>query len=272
MDFASLAEDDLFVPIVAAVSIVLLTIIYFLFIKSDKTKRKYFVLLGTAYSGKTTLLSLIAYKKAALTYTSIKDNKLTARVSKPSESSSSSSRTIELVDIPGSDKIRFKYLDIYKKAAKALIFVIDSSTFTKENKDVAQYLFEVLTDDALAKGNVRLLIVCNKQDHENAKSKTFIQSVLEKELDLLRKIASSALKSTNEKSSRNKSLLSNSDKPFEFKDLRSFKVEFVEVNCVQGGESVEEVNDGASGDSGSSTPLKAGNIDQIVSWIYSNSS
>jgi hypothetical protein len=52
--------------------------------------------------------------------------------------------------------------------------------------------------------------------------------------ELLRKISLSALKSTDGSKSSNKSLQTSSpDKPFEFADLRNFRVEFCETSSLK---------------------------------------
>lgn len=188
------------------------------------------LILGVSNSGKTTLFSQLVYKKTLFTQTSITQNSGTAIFEK---TKSSKEKKVDLVDIPGNDKVRRKFLDTYKKNAKALIFVVDSSTLQKDLKDVALYIYDTLVDDQLAKSNLRLLILCNKQDIEFAKGASSVKTSLEKEIELLRRISTSALKSTNE-GHNNKSVVlrSGSDATFQFDDLKYFKVVFEETSCL----------------------------------------
>lgn len=48
------------------------------------------------------------------------------------------SKAIRIVDIPGHERLRLKFLDQYKYSGKALAFIIDSSTISKEIRDVAE--------------------------------------------------------------------------------------------------------------------------------------
>lgn len=47
-------------------------------------------------------------------------------------------KTLRIIDLPGHERIRVSKFDQYKKAARALVFVVDSLTFQKEIKDVAE--------------------------------------------------------------------------------------------------------------------------------------
>lgn len=45
---------------------------------------------------------------------------------------------LQLIDVPGNERVRNRYLDEYKSSARALVFVVDSCTIQKEIKDVAE--------------------------------------------------------------------------------------------------------------------------------------
>lgn len=47
-------------------------------------------------------------------------------------------KSLQLIDIPGHDRVRQLYFDKFKATARGIIYVIDSSTFQKELKDVAE--------------------------------------------------------------------------------------------------------------------------------------
>lgn len=86
------------------------------------------------------------------------------------------------MDIPGHERLRYKYIDEHKAATKGVVFVVDSLAIQDELKDAAECLFNILCDDVLRKNKVKVLILCNKQDHTLAKESTAIKSMFEKEL------------------------------------------------------------------------------------------
>ena len=42
------------------------------------------------------------------------------------------------MDIPGHERLRYKYFDKFKSSAKGLVFIIDSSTIQKDIRDAAE--------------------------------------------------------------------------------------------------------------------------------------
>lgn len=46
---------------------------------------------------------------------------------------------------------------------RAVVFVVDSVAFQREMKDVAEFLYQLLTDNTILKNAPPLLIACNKQ-------------------------------------------------------------------------------------------------------------
>ncbi|KAK2191459.1 hypothetical protein NP493_53g18057 [Ridgeia piscesae] len=136
---------------------------------------------------------------------------------------------LQLVDLPGHERLLSQKLDQYRPVARAVIFVVDSLTFQKDVKDVAEALYTVLTDNVLSHCSV--LIACNKQDMTLAKGAKLIQSQLEKELNTVRTSKSATLQGTSSTGSNNNVFLGNRDKPFQFSDLRKLNVTFVECSA-----------------------------------------
>lgn len=87
-----------------------------------------------------------------------------------------------IVDIPGHERLRYKYIDEHKASTKGIVFVVDSLTIQDDLKDAAEYIFNILCDDVLRKNKVNVLILCNKQDHTLAKESKAIKAMFEKEL------------------------------------------------------------------------------------------
>lgn len=223
---------------------IVVTLVFFLLwklIAGGKVKRRGILFIGLSGSGKTYLLSKILTGREIETVTSLKENQGGYAAEKGA---------LNLIDIPGQEAIRQKYFDQFKDSAKGIIFLIDSDTFSKDLKDVAEYLFNILTDSDVIKIAPSLLIACNKQDLLTSKSKKLIQEHLEKELNTVRKTRSAALSSTEgEEASVH---LGVKGKPFEFSHLGKIKVDFIECN--------------AKGDSENESRL-----DELLLWVNKQS-
>lgn len=89
---------------------------------------------------------------------------------------------LQIIDIPGHERLRYKYFDQYKNTTKIVAYVIDSITIQKEIRDVAEFLYNILTDPVILKNSTRIIIICNKQDLPLAKRCNAIKSILEREL------------------------------------------------------------------------------------------
>lgn len=50
-----------------------------------------------------------------------------------------SGKVLRVIDIPGSERLRGRFFDQYKKSTKGIVFVIDSVTVQKYIRDVAEY-------------------------------------------------------------------------------------------------------------------------------------
>lgn len=86
---------------------------------------------GLCESGKTLLFSQLLYEELRETFTSISENV-------DDYSMEGSTKSIQVVDIPGHERLRTKFLDQYKKSAKGIIYVIDSVNVQKDIRDVAE--------------------------------------------------------------------------------------------------------------------------------------
>ena len=79
------------------------------------------------------------------------------------------SKKIQLIDIPGADRLRFNAVQKFKSSVCGIILVINSEKIQKEVRDVAELLFSLLTDEKIHRMNPRLLIAANQQDCAIAK-------------------------------------------------------------------------------------------------------
>uniref|UniRef100_T1IJD7 Signal recognition particle receptor subunit beta n=1 Tax=Strigamia maritima TaxID=126957 RepID=T1IJD7_STRMM len=217
----SLQLDYSTFSIYLAIFIVLLTILIYFIAQRRKNLRKSVLLIGLCESGKTLLFSQLVHNRFVLTHTSIKENIGTYY---PQNKNS-----LKIVDIPGHERLRMRFFDNVKSTARGIIFVIDSLTFQKELKDIAQFLYYILADTIVVKNNPRFLILCNKQDQTLAKSWSVIKAQLEKEINLLRVTESATLDTTSTTASN--AFLGKRGKNFEFSHLLPLQVDFLDCSA-----------------------------------------
>ncbi|XP_056139156.1 signal recognition particle receptor subunit beta [Lampris incognitus] len=208
---------------VVAFAVVLITFVFLKYFLTSKTVRSAVLLVGLCDSGKTLLFSRLLSGKYKRTQTSITDS------SAPYRAKNDRGTTWTLIDLPGHDSLRAQYMEKFKSAARAIVFVVDSALFQKEVRDVAEFLYFLLTDIVISRNAPALLVACNKQDITMAKSAKLIQQQLEKELNTLRVTRSAAL-SSQDGSVGGSVHLGKKGKDFEFSQL-PMKVEFLECSA-----------------------------------------
>jgi len=189
------------------------------------------LLVGLCDSGKTTLFTALSHnsqerstnEEPLMTVTTTKEQTLSCVLSERKQ--------VKLVDLPGHERLRYIMLDQYKNTASAIMFVIDSSVIQKDIKEVAGWLYEILSDRDVQKRRLKVLVVCNKQDIGLAKSAVLIQKLLEKEISMLRLIRQGELSGLDGTAAKG-TFLGNTTKDFEFSDIKSRNaVSFLEVSC-----------------------------------------
>ncbi|CAG5109506.1 Oidioi.mRNA.OKI2018_I69.chr2.g4033.t1.cds [Oikopleura dioica] len=225
------------VEIFALVGLLLLIagICAYFFTRSSKGSDIVFV--GLQQAGKTTLISkLLNSEKDFLTATSIGANIAAYKLE--------DSKTIQLIDIPGADRLRYNAIQKFKSSVRGIILVINSEKVQKEIRDVAELLFSLLTDEKINSLKPKILIAANQQDCPIAKSGVKIQELLENELTLVRKTQGAALRDTNDDERVSVYLGKKNSDSFKFADL-PMKVEVHECSG------------------------KEGNLDAVRSWIQS---
>ncbi|TRY89061.1 hypothetical protein DNTS_009789 [Danionella cerebrum] len=220
-------EDAIFlIGIFVALAVVILTIVFFGNFWGSSKVRNAVLLVGLSDAGKTLLFSRLLLGKFVRTQTSITESSATYKT----QAERNSSWT--LIDVPGHESLRVQVIEKYKDVARAIVFVVDSSIFQKDVRDVAEFLYSILTDSTIAKNAPTLIMACNKQDNSMAKSAKLIQQQLEKELNTLRLTRSAAL-SSQDGPSGGSVYLGKKGKDFEFSQLAAH-VEFVECSAHGG--------------------------------------
>ncbi|KAK0085671.1 hypothetical protein PV325_004617 [Microctonus aethiopoides] len=211
-------KETQWIAIIVAIFAVILTIVLFALWQRRKSTGRCVLITGLCDSGKTLLYARLLHSKFIETYTSAKENIGDIEVK---------DRSLKIVDIPGHERLRYKFFDKYKSNTRAVIYMIDSVNIQKDISDVAEYLY-ILLSDSLMKSNIPVLILCNKQDQTMAKGCGVIKSLLEKEINLVRVTKASQLEATD--SSSTSIFLGKRGKNFEFNDLNT-PIEFAECSA-----------------------------------------
>jgi len=231
-------EATSFGVLVATIIVLLSTFLFFLVVScSRRSGADLILLLGLSSSGKTKLFTLLVNNTEIESYVSMKEN-----IWNGSLASVGGKGQFHLVDVPGHDKIRKQIFDQYKGRTKGLIFIVDSFSFSKEAKDVAEFLYDILCDPivGLKRKKLPILIACNKQDVSLAKSVDVIKNQLEKEFTLLNTTRAASLESTDG-SVENKNVLGQRGKSFDFSHLGQ-KVQFCECSATKNSKSLKNIN------------------------------
>nr|CAG4651279.1 EOG090X0C7N [Simocephalus serrulatus]SVE94466.1 EOG090X0C7N [Simocephalus serrulatus] len=217
--------------IVIALIVGFITLAVFLFVwRRGRVSRRGICLVGLCESGKTLIFTQLVYKKALESFTSMKENVGMLEIENKG--------ALKIVDVPGHERVRQRFFDNYKNTARGIVFVLDSFTLTKDIRDVAEYLYTVLSDSVISANRPQILILCNKQDHALAKGPQVIQSLLEKEMNLLRNTKTNQLEAISEGGNQKSYFLGHEGKNFEFADLLPLRVEFAASSAQQ----VEDLN------------------------------
>lgn len=208
-----------------ALAIVAITTLLILLIVRSSKSGDSILLLGLCDAGKTCLFGRLTTGKELRTQTSIKENK-----GRLDPSLNKSGKPWKLIDIPGHERVRAKYLYNHKDNARGLVFLIDSVNFPREIRDVAEYMYDLLANRTMQKNKMSILVACNKQDLTTAKSNNVIKTQLEKELNKLRQTRSAALLGIDDYSSSKNAFIGKQGKDFEFTHVHPIKVDFCECS------------------------------------------
>ncbi|XP_075057681.1 signal recognition particle receptor subunit beta [Mixophyes fleayi] len=228
-------QDPTVLSVVVALVAVLVSLVLWKLLRGRQTSRRAVLLVGLCDSGKTLLFIRLLTGKYRKTQTSITGSSAVYRVKSDKGSS------FTLVDVPGHESLRPQYIEQYKTAARALVFLVDSSAFQRDVKEVAEFLYQILTDVTLLRNVPPILIACNKQDISMAKSAKLIQQQLEKELNTLRVTQSAAPSTLDSSSSPATTQLGKKGKDFDFSQL-PMKVEFLECSARDSKEEDGDAN------------------------------
>jgi len=193
---------------------------------------------GLSESGKTYMVSKLATNDTADpdTQLSIVANQIEYEVE---------NKKLQLVDIPGNEKLRLNELEKYKGNLRGIVFVINSKSIGNQVRDLAELMYSILTDGTIHSKKPKILLAASHQDAKLAKSGTAVQKLLESELHLLRRTQAAALKDTDENAKSEVYLGERNTSTFTFKQLHGQSIEVHECSA------------------------KEANLDAVHSWLYS---
>lgn len=218
-----LLNDPKYITLLSLIVLLFTLLLWWCFSRRRQAQRSV-LFMGLSDSGKTLLFVRLAYSQYRQTFTSMKEN---------IEEYLTASKSLRVVDLPGQERLRNKFFDQYKSSAKAIVYVIDSVSIQKDIRDVAEYLYTVLSDPVVQSNCPPILILCNKQDQPLAKGSQVIKNLLEKEINLVRVTKSSQLQSVDPSQSNNTAYIGKAGKDFEFSHV-SCKVDIAESSANTG--------------------------------------
>ncbi|KAF8928363.1 hypothetical protein BGZ58_009701 [Dissophora ornata] len=198
---------------------------------AKRNSKNTILLTGLPFAGKTVIHYMIKNNKAVETVTSMKENEANLVLTE-------GKAPIHIVDIPGHERLRFKFSE-FMPIARAVVFVVDSSTASRQIRFLAEYLYDILGDKFAQDEKIPVLIACNKSDLLTSFKKERIQSLLEAEINKLRQTRTAALDTQDSEGNENV-FLGFEGKDFSFLDLEN-EVEFIE--CSAENKDIEGIKD-----------------------------
>ncbi|CAJ0959137.1 unnamed protein product, partial [Mesorhabditis belari] len=213
--------DVSLLAIAVAIVVVIASVLFFVLRSLGKSPTTVLIC-GLSDAGKSQIYARLGNKEAeVLTYTSMAENSFEWKLGK---------RLLRIVDFPGAERLRKnlieKYLTKERSSLRGIVFVVDSATFGKRSRDVAEMLYDVALE---SETKVPILVTCNKQDIGLAKSAEAIRSSLEREIGLINRSRSAALTTTD--GTNQIRTLGDSGSEFAWDDL-PIEVDFVESSVA----------------------------------------
>ncbi|KAJ7632783.1 signal recognition particle receptor beta subunit-domain-containing protein [Roridomyces roridus] len=153
------ASRFLFVAGSLVAAILFLAILVFFTRQKSKSRGSSLLLVGPPDGGKTAILSTLVYNQTLPTHTSLQTNASVVAVP-------ALKKSLTVVDIPGHPRIR-NQVDEHIGDAKAIAFVVDASTVSRNGAVVAEHLHTILnalTSLPPSQALPALLILAHKSD------------------------------------------------------------------------------------------------------------
>ncbi|KAI8370760.1 signal recognition particle receptor subunit beta-like protein [Choanephora cucurbitarum] len=169
-------DNDLLIKAILALVVLTALTLIALTVYTKKQNKNTILLLGISDAGKTSMYILLKSGKNHPTVSSMKENEGQLTLS---------NKIFDLVDIPGHDRVRFRYVE-FLPVTRSIVFVVDSTTITRKIRPAAEYLYDILAQPQVQKQKIPVLIACNKSDMITALPTDKIKLLFETELNRLR--------------------------------------------------------------------------------------
>ncbi|ODQ54516.1 P-loop containing nucleoside triphosphate hydrolase protein [Saitoella complicata NRRL Y-17804] len=182
------------------------------------------LLVGPCNGGKTALFTLLQFGKKSPTHTSQHPNTSTSLTLTLAD------RTARLVDLPGHPKLAHLFeAELALNTPKGLVFVIDSAALARPDaiRAVAEQLYALLVRLQKVKTAVPVLIACNKSDLFTALPAPRVKTLLEAEIEKIRKARSAEISLAEGEDDEDKELLGWEGEDFKFAMLEGMEVDVV---------------------------------------------
>ncbi|KAI8815410.1 signal recognition particle receptor beta subunit-domain-containing protein [Cladochytrium replicatum] len=213
-------------------------IAFWLWQSNKKPTRDTCIFLGLSDSGKTTIFTKLQYGKPLPTCTSMSENEakivLKSRAGEPLHE-----KLTHVVDVPGAEKLRFRWTELVP-ITKSIVFISDASSFSRNTRPVAEFLYDVLVNRHTSKLEIPVLILCNKQDLITAYPSAKIQDKLETEINQLRSTRTAAVESQDDDTAQDQ-FLGYENETFNFSHLPN-SIQFVPFSS-EGDDGIEELQE-----------------------------
>lgn len=83
-----------------------------------------------------------------------------------------------VVDIPGNAHLRTKHLEKHRQDATKVVFFVNLKDFSKESEQVAEYLFQILSDKYVNKNKAGVILALNAMDSmENGDAEPVVENI-----------------------------------------------------------------------------------------------
>ncbi|KAJ3152128.1 hypothetical protein HDU86_005973 [Geranomyces michiganensis] len=188
--------------IVLSASVLFLALVaWFLLKKKKAAKRDKVLITGLSEAGKTVLYMQLRYGGIVATHTSIETNESRFPLPTASSTPTTPGPSVHLVDLPGHEKLRFKYTE-HIASTGGIIFVLDSTTISRDLRPAAEYLYDILVNRYTQRNEVPLLILCNKSELLMALPIEKIRTLLEGEIEKLRTSRAAEIQSLDDSAER----------------------------------------------------------------------
>ncbi|EGC39588.1 hypothetical protein DICPUDRAFT_147655 [Dictyostelium purpureum] len=179
-------------------------------VSTKKVKRgNNIIILGLSNSGKTALFLDLTLEKEIATHTSISPNNGVYQVN---------SKKLPIIDVPGNEKIKASLPKILQNAG-CIIYTIDVTEFIDNATQEAQYLYDILTNESVFSKRIPIMIFINKMDIGSSIDVAEVTSILEKELDDLRKTRGASPTVLGQEDDKKDIYLGNEGSSFQFDQI-----------------------------------------------------